>query len=44
MSSLKDTVVSVPATQAVIYGWYDNEMANYVNLLGDSIVSIAENM
>ncbi len=44
ISSLKDTVVNIPVTQAVIYGWYDNEMASYVNLLGDRIVSIAENM
>ena len=44
ISSLKDTVVRIPVTQAVIYGWYDNEMASYVNLLGDRIVSIAENM
>jgi len=27
ISSLKDTVVSIPVTQAVIYGWYDNEIA-----------------
>jgi glyceraldehyde 3-phosphate dehydrogenase len=44
ISSLKDTVVRIPVTQAVIYGWYDNEMASYVNLLGDRIVSIAENI
>ncbi|MDI6688430.1 MAG: glyceraldehyde 3-phosphate dehydrogenase NAD-binding domain-containing protein [Desulfobacterales bacterium] len=44
ISSLKNTVVRIPVTQAVIYGWYDNEMASYVNLLGDRIVSIAENM
>ena len=44
ISSLKDTIVRIPVTQAVIYGWYDNEMASYVNLLGDRIVSIAENM
>ena len=44
ISSLKDTVVRIPVTQAVIYGWYDNEMASYVNLLGDRIVTIAEYM
>lgn len=41
---LKDTVVRVPITQAVIYGWYDNEMGSYVNMLGDRVVSIAENL
>ncbi len=44
LKSLPDTVVRAPVTQAVIYGWYDNEMGSYVNMLGDRIVSIAENM
>ncbi len=44
LNNLKDTVVRAPVTQAVIYGWYDNEMASYVNMLGDRTVSIAENM
>jgi glyceraldehyde 3-phosphate dehydrogenase len=38
------TVVRIPVTQAVIYGWYDNEMGSYVNMLGDRTVSIAELM
>ena len=42
--SLKDTVVRAPVTQAVIYGWYDNEMGSYVNMLGDRTVTMAENM
>jgi len=37
-----ETVVRIPVTQAVIYGWYDNEMGSYVNMLGDRTVSIAE--
>ncbi|SDU45678.1 type I glyceraldehyde-3-phosphate dehydrogenase [Desulfobacula phenolica] len=41
---IKDQVASIQVTQAVIYGWYDNEMASYVNMLGDRIVSIAESM
>ena len=44
LESLPDTVVRAPVTQAVIYGWYDNEMGSYVNMLGDRLVSIAENM
>ena len=39
-----DQVVNIPVTQAVIYGWYDNEMGSYVNMLGDRAVSVAENM
>ena len=38
------TNLRIPITQAVIYGWYDNEMGSYVNALGDRTVSIAEFM
>ena len=41
---LEDTIIRTPVTQAVIYGWYDNEMGSYVNMLGDRTVTIAENM
>jgi len=34
----------VPVTQAVIYGWYDNELGSYTNMLGDRTVSIASLM
>jgi len=44
ISSLNDTVIRIPVTQCVIYGWYDNEMGSYVNILGDRTVSVAENM
>jgi glyceraldehyde 3-phosphate dehydrogenase len=44
LDSLTDTVVRAPVTQAVIYGWYDNEMGSYVNMLGDRTVTIAENL
>ena len=44
MALFKEKVIRVPVTQAVIYGWYDNEMGSYVNMLGDRTVSIAEDM
>lgn len=44
LSSLSDSIIRVPVTQAVIYGWYDNELGSYVNILGDRTVSIAKNM
>ncbi|MBW2351994.1 MAG: glyceraldehyde-3-phosphate dehydrogenase [Deltaproteobacteria bacterium] len=34
----------IAITQAVIYGWYDNELGSYVNMLGDRAVSIAESV
>ena len=44
LSDPGQSVVRIPVTQAVIYGWYDNEMGSYVNMLGDRTVSIAELM
>ena len=39
-----ESIVKIAITQAVIYGWYDNELGGYVNMLGDRVVSVAENM
>ena len=44
LSNPGESVIRIPVTQAVIYGWYDNEMASYVYMLGDRTVSIAELM
>lgn len=44
LAALDNTVARIPVTNAVIYGWYDNEMASYVNTLGDRTVSIAETL
>jgi glyceraldehyde 3-phosphate dehydrogenase len=44
LTSLKNFSIRAPMTQAVIYGWYDNELGSYVNMLGDRTVTIAENM
>ena len=38
------TVVKIAVTQVVIYGWYDNELGSYVNMMGDRTVSIAETL
>lgn len=44
LASLKSMLIRVPVTQAVIYGWYDNEKGSYVRMLGDRTVSIAETL
>ncbi len=44
IGSLPQSVIRIPVTQTVIYGWYDNEMGSYVNMLGDRTVSIAEQL
>ena len=36
--------IEIPVTQSVIYGWYDNELGSYTNMLGDRTVSIAKLM
>jgi glyceraldehyde 3-phosphate dehydrogenase len=44
LEELPETRLEIPVTQVVIYGWYDNEMGSYSNLLGDRLVSMAEFM
>lgn len=39
-----DPVLDVPVTQAVVYGWYDNELGSYTNMLGDLTVQISDGM
>ena len=33
--------MEIPVTQTVIYGWYDNELGSYTNMMGDLTVKIA---
>lgn len=40
----EEPIIDIPVTQAVIYGWYDNELGSYTNMLGDLTVKIAETM
>ncbi len=42
--SESSSVLEVPVTQAVIYGWYDNELGSYTNMLSDLTVKVAESM
>ena len=39
-----DSILNVPVTQAVVYGWYDNELGSYTNMLGDLVVHVSEEM
>ncbi len=36
--------ISIPVTQVVVYGWYDNELGSYTNMLTDRLISIADSM
>jgi glyceraldehyde 3-phosphate dehydrogenase len=42
--ALAGQVLEIPVTQTVIYGWYDNELGSYTNMLGDRTVSMAQLM
>ena len=44
LAAIPEATLRVPVTQAVVYGWYDNEMGSYVNMLGDRTITIAETM
>jgi glyceraldehyde 3-phosphate dehydrogenase len=35
-------ILEIPVTQAVIYGWYDNELGSYTNMLGDLTTKVAK--
>jgi len=36
--------ISIPVTHAKIFGWYDNELGSYVNLLGKLTIYVDKNM
>ncbi|MEA1867312.1 MAG: glyceraldehyde 3-phosphate dehydrogenase NAD-binding domain-containing protein [Thermodesulfobacteriota bacterium] len=44
LQKIGQDMLTIAITQAVIYGWYDNELGSYVNMLGDRTVSVAEVM
>jgi glyceraldehyde 3-phosphate dehydrogenase len=44
LSASNPGILIIPVTQAVIYGWYDNELGSYVHMLGDRTVSVAEHL
>ena len=43
-SCLSTTVIDIPVTKIVIYGWYDNEMGGYSHMLADRTISVAASM
>lgn len=36
--------LEIPVTQAVIYGWYDNELGSFANILGERTFEIAKDL
>lgn len=38
------SVIDIPVTKIVVYGWYDNEMGGYTNMLAERTVSVADTL
>jgi glyceraldehyde 3-phosphate dehydrogenase len=43
-NTMEANLARISITQAVIYGWYDNELGSYVNMLGDRTVTVADTL
>ncbi|MBF0382257.1 MAG: glyceraldehyde-3-phosphate dehydrogenase [Magnetococcales bacterium] len=41
---LHSHTLEVPVTQTVIYGWYDNELASYTNMLSELTIHVADQL
>ncbi len=44
LASLPQHTLEAPVTQVVVYGWYDNELGSYANMLGDLTEYVADQM
>jgi glyceraldehyde 3-phosphate dehydrogenase len=43
-SCLGTSVIDIPVTKIVVYGWYDNEMGGYSHMLADRTASVASTL
>ncbi|MBF0357965.1 MAG: glyceraldehyde-3-phosphate dehydrogenase [Magnetococcales bacterium] len=44
INALHSHTLEVPVTQTVVYGWYDNELASYTNMLSELTIHVADQM
>jgi len=44
LDQIEQKMIHIPITQTIVYGWYDNELGSYVNMLGDRTISVAESL
>jgi len=44
LNQIEQKMIRIPVTQTIVYGWYDNELGSYVNMLGDRTVSVDESL
>jgi len=40
----KRGIMEIPVTQVVVFGWYDNELGSFTNMLGERTVEIARGL
>ncbi len=38
------SVLEIPVTRVVVYGWYDNELGSFCNILGETTIRIARSL
>jgi glyceraldehyde 3-phosphate dehydrogenase len=38
------SIIEVPVTQVVVYGWYDNELGSFSNILGETTLRVAKTL
>ena len=43
-SCLGTSIIDIPVTKIVVYGWYDNEMGGYSHMLADRTISVASTL
>jgi glyceraldehyde 3-phosphate dehydrogenase len=44
VAAMESLLLEIPVTQVVIYGWYDNELGSFSNILGETTVRIAKSL
>ncbi|MBF0182136.1 MAG: glyceraldehyde-3-phosphate dehydrogenase [Magnetococcales bacterium] len=44
LATLQEHTLNAPVTQVVVYGWYDNELGSYANMLADLTEYVAKQM
>jgi glyceraldehyde 3-phosphate dehydrogenase len=44
LNQIEQKMIRIPITQTIVYGWYDNELGSYVNMLGDRTISVSESL
>jgi glyceraldehyde 3-phosphate dehydrogenase len=44
VADVESSMLEIPVTQVVVYGWYDNELGSFSNVLGETTIRIANSV